>query len=147
VVATLLITFSYYQGCFWAAFALARATARYSATLLPVTSELLVALAADKAIHPLMLESLRMVFALAERLLKTHREAFELRILDSTTGAELPPGQEVALHIGGAQVMSARLAEPGKPQAVVIGKQGLRWLDTGVRGTLNEAGFLMLSPV
>ncbi|MBN7796601.1 MFS transporter [Parahaliea mediterranea] len=58
---------------------LARAAARFEATLLPVMPGQLQALAAEPAAHPLMLASLRMVVCTGGPVAPALREAFELR--------------------------------------------------------------------
>lgn len=58
---------------------LARAAARYEATLLPAAPAQLQALAAEPAVHPLMLASLRMVVCTGGPVAQALREAFELR--------------------------------------------------------------------
>ncbi len=174
----------------------AKAIARHRATLFFSTATFLRLYVRHQRVDPLMLQSLRLVIAGAERLGSAVREAFALkfylpiyegygatettpvasvnvpnaldldnwktqsssrlgtvgmplpgtcfRIVEPTTGAELTPGTDGLILIGGVQVMRGYLDAPDKTAAVIHEQGGIRWYASGDKGHLDADGFLTI---
>jgi acyl-CoA synthetase (AMP-forming)/AMP-acid ligase II len=65
----------------------------------------------------------------------------EARIVDVTTGADLPPGEAGEVWIRGPQVMKGYLNNP-EATARTVDAQG--WLHTGDIGAISEEGYLVI---
>ena len=174
----------------------AKAVARYQATLLLGTSTFLSFYARNRKVHPLMLDSLRIVVSGAEKLTDKVRDEFErkfqkpiyegygatettpvasvnipdamdtsdwkvqvgrvngsvgmplpgtsFRIVDPETFEELPLGEDGLILISGSQVMLGYLNDEEKTAQAIREIDGLRWYNTGDKGHLTEAGFLVI---
>ena len=66
------------------------------------------------------------------------------RIVDPTTLAELPTGDDGLILIGGTQVMLGYLDDPERTARAIVEMDGLRWYKTGDKGHLDEDGFLTI---
>ncbi|MBX3177637.1 MAG: MFS transporter [Candidatus Hydrogenedentes bacterium] len=65
----------------------------------------------------------------------------EIKIVDSDTGAELPPGQDGLLLVRGPNIMQGYLGKPEKTASVL--KDG--WYTTGDIAHLDEDGFITIT--
>jgi acyl-[acyl-carrier-protein]-phospholipid O-acyltransferase/long-chain-fatty-acid--[acyl-carrier-protein] ligase len=69
-----------------------------------------------------------------------------LKIIDASSGEEMPLGQDGQLLVCGSQVMLGYLDQPERTRAALVDIDGQRWLRTGKQGHLTEEGFLVLNP-
>jgi acyl-[acyl-carrier-protein]-phospholipid O-acyltransferase/long-chain-fatty-acid--[acyl-carrier-protein] ligase len=174
----------------------AKAIARHKATVLCSTSTFLRLYVRHRRVHPLMLDSLRLVVAGAERLSPAVRDAFAVkfgkriyegygatettpvasvnvpdaieignwkvqtgskpgtvgmplpgtsfRVVDPSTLAPLPSGEDGLILIGGVQVMKGYLNDAARTAEAVVELEGQRWYKTGDKGHLDADGFLTI---
>jgi len=175
---------------------IAKAISRHKVTILCATATFLRLYTRNKKVQALMLESLRITVAGAEKLPADVRQEFHekfgkviyegygatettpvasvnipdqldqndwrvqvgqkigtvgmplpgcsFRIVDPTTLATLPVGEDGLILISGTQVMMGYLNDVEKTAAAIVELDGRRWYKTGDKGHLDEDGFLTI---
>ena len=144
--------------------------ARHNVSILFGTSTFFRLYTRNKKLHPLMLQSVRMVIAGAEttpvasvnmpNILDpdTLKEfSFNkvgsvgmplpgtiIKIVDLNTLEELPVGEDGLILIGGGQVMKGYLNDPEKTAEVIAELDGVRYYKTGDKGHIDENGFVTI---
>jgi len=68
----------------------------------------------------------------------------QFRIVDPTTLAKLPVGQDGLVLIGGSQIMKGYLDDAERTAAAIVELDGKRWYRSGDKGHLDEDGFLTI---